>query len=185
VSSEKWQRFEFQREKFIELLLYFSARGLQERLVIGSTKLNKLLFFTDMRSYTELGTPITGARYQKLPFGPAARAMLPVRQELVDAHEVLFEDRGDDDLNDVLVPQRAPNMTLFTDDELRIANEVFEELRPYNAKAVSDFSHLRSAGWKVVEEREDIPYEAAFVSTDPAPVEAISLGRELAARHGW
>jgi len=30
---------------------------------------------------------------------------------------------------------------------------------------------------------EDIPYESAFCSTDPAPPEAIELGRQLAAQY--
>jgi hypothetical protein len=185
MGQREWRKFEFKREKFKALLLYFSQRGLDERLVIGSTKLNKLLFFADMRSYAELGEPITGARYQKLPFGPAARAMLPVRQELVAVGEAEFEDRSPEDLNDVLIPQVKPNLELFTAEELRIANEVFEEMRRFNAKAISDFSHLKSAGWKVVDLHEDIPYESAFIVTDPPSAEAIERGRELAAKYGW
>jgi hypothetical protein len=76
-------------------------------------------------------------------------------------------------------------LALFSEDELRIADAVFEELRPLNAKAASDYSHYRSAGWKVMEEGEDIPYESALASTDPAPTEAIDLGRLLAAKYGW
>jgi hypothetical protein len=181
----EWATFEFKRQKFIELLLYFSQRGITERLVIGSTRLNKLLFFSDMRAYVELGTPITGARYQRLEFGPAARAMLPVRDELVDQAQAEFEDRGPDDLADVIVPLRVPNLDLFTEAELRIANEVFEELRPFNAREVSDYAHLKSAGWNVMEDHQDIPYEFAFVSTEPAPREAIERGRELAALYAW
>lgn len=184
-STTEFTRFDFKSQKFKELILYFSQRGIDEGLVIGSTKLNKLLFFADMKSYVELGTPVTGARYQRLPFGPAARAMLPVRRELIETGEAEFEEREPDDLNDVLVPLRKPNLALFTPDELRVASEVFEEMRRFNAKAISDYSHLRSAGWRVMDDREDIPYEAAFVSTDPAPSEAIELGRELAARYGW
>jgi hypothetical protein len=48
----------------------------------GDIKLNKVLYFADFRAYDELGQPITGARYQKLEWGPAPRALLPVRHEL-------------------------------------------------------------------------------------------------------
>jgi len=182
----EWVRFPFQREKFRHLLLYFSKRGVDEGLVIGSTKLNKLMFFTDFRAYAELGQPITGARYQKLEHGPAARAMLPVRTEMVEADppEAHFQQRPTDDLNDVLVPDIEPDTTLFSEAELEIADAVFEELRPFNATAVSDYSHYRSAGWKVMEFGEVIPWESAFGVTDPAPPEAIELGRELAAKYG-
>jgi hypothetical protein len=180
-----WRHFHFDRKKFKALMLYFSQRGVDERLVIGSTKLNKLLFFSDMRAYAELGQPITGARYQKLPFGPAARAMLPVREEMVEEGVVEFE-HDDDSLTDVLTPVERPDVEgVFTEDELRIADAVFEEMRSMNARAVSDYSHLKSAGWNVVDEGEDIPWESAFVSTDAAPDEAIELGRKLAAEYNW
>ena len=183
--NREWRRFDFRSRKFKELMLYFSKRGLDEGLVIGSTKLNKLLFFTDFRAFAELGSPVTGATYQKLQWGPAARQLLPMRDEMLRDGEVRFRDRSDDDLNDVLVPISAPDISALSDDERRIADEVFEELRPYNATASSDYSHLKAAGWKVVDIRDDIPYESAFVITDPPPAEAIELGRELASRYGW
>jgi hypothetical protein len=167
------------------MILYFSKRGLETGLVIGSTKLNKLMFFSDFAAYSQLGQPITGARYQKLRRGPAARQLLPMRDEMFADGEVRWKEKPENEWDDVLIPVSAPNPAVFTTDELEIMDAVFEELRPFNAKATSDYSHLQSAGWKVVDEREDIPYESAFVSTDPAPKEAIELGRELAARYGW
>jgi Antitoxin SocA-like, Panacea domain len=178
-----WQHFTFEREKFRQLMLYFSKRGREENLVIGSTKLNKLLFFTDFRAYAETGVPVTGARYQRLEHGPAARAMLPVRTEMVEElREAHFEVRGPDDHNDVLVADVEPDLSLFTEDELRIADAVFDELRDFNARAVSDYAHYRSAGWRVMQNGEDIPYESALCSTEPAPAEAIELGRQLASQ---
>jgi uncharacterized phage-associated protein len=184
--KREWRKFDFQSRKFKELILYFSQRGLDEGLVIGSTKLNKLLFFSDFRAYAELGNPVTGATYQRLKWGPAARQLLPMREEMLAQGEVRFRDRSDDDLNDVLVPISAPNVnSLLSDAERRIVDEVFDELRPYNATATSDYSHHKSAGWKVMPDRADIPYESAFVITDPPPAEAIELGRKLAAQYGW
>lgn len=181
-----WQRFDFQSRKFKELILYFSKRGLDEGLVIGSIKLNKLLFFTDFRAFAELGRPVTGARYQKLELGPAARELVPMRNQMLGDREVRYLGRSDDDLNDVLEPLSIPNIErVLSGDERRIADEVFEELRPFNATATSDYAHFKSAGWKVVDFRDDIPYESAFVVTDPPPAEAIELGRELAAKYGW
>lgn len=180
-----YRKFEFDSRKFKELMLYFSQRGLNEGLAVGSTKLNKLLFFADFRSYERRGAPITGARYQKLKWGPAARALLPLRNELIAAHEAEFRAGSEEDLNDVLLPVGQPSLLNLSEEDRRIADEVFDELRPYTAVGASDYSHLKSAGWKVVELQEDIPYESAFVTTDPPPSEAIALGRELAARHGW
>jgi hypothetical protein len=53
--TREWRRFDFQSRKFKELMLYFSRRGVDEGLVIGSIKLNKLLFFTDFRGVRRAG----------------------------------------------------------------------------------------------------------------------------------
>jgi uncharacterized phage-associated protein len=170
-------RIEFEREKFIELILYFSKRGAEEGLVIGSTKLNKLLFFADFRAYAKLGHPLTGARYQKLEWGPAPRALLPVRSELIDKDEARFRDS--EDWNQVLDPLRDPDMSKFTDDERFIIDEVFEELRPFNATAASDYSHLNSPGWLAADEFEDIPYETARIGTTRPPEHVFAFFRKL------
>ena len=180
-----WARFDFQSRKFKEMVLYFCKRGLDEGLVIGSTKLNKLLFFSDFNAYWAQGQPISGARYQKLERGPAARQLLPMQDQMLADGEVRWKEKPQNEWDDVLIPISEPNPDVFSKDELAAMDKVFEELRPLNAEATSDYSHLRSAGWNVVKERNDIPYESAFVSTEPAPQEAIDLGRELAARYGW
>ena len=168
---------EYKRQKFIELLLYFSKRGAEEGLTVGSTKLNKLLFFTDFRAYAKLGDAITGARYQKLEWGPAPRALLPVRNELLENGDVRFRDL--EDWNQVLEPLRGPDMSLFSEEERFIMDEVFEELRQFNATAASDYSHLNSPGWNAADELEDIPYETARISTKRPPEHVFAFFRRL------
>ena len=46
MASPEWRKFDFQSRKFKELVLYFSKRGADERLIIGSTKLNNLTCLT-------------------------------------------------------------------------------------------------------------------------------------------
>ena len=185
MTEPTWATFEFKRDKFRQLLLYFSKRGRDEGVVIGSTKLNKLLFFADFRTYAELGAPATGARYQRLEYGPAARAMLPVRAELVEDGDAHFDEQPQDELSAVVVPDVEANLDAFTPDERRIADAVFDELCELTTTAASDLSHHRSAGWNVMGDGDDIPYESAFISTDPPPDEAVELGRRLAKQYGW
>jgi uncharacterized phage-associated protein len=177
MGGQETRKIDFEREKFIELMLYFSDRGKQENLVIGATKLNKLLFFADFRAYAKLGKPITGARYQKLGWGPAPRALLPVRAELINSEQVRFSDA--EDWSQVLEPQRESDMSLFSDEEKIIIDQVFEELRPLNATAASDFSHLNSPGWNAADEYEDIPYETARIGTERPPAHVFTFFREL------
>ena len=180
----EYRKFDFNSRKFKELILYFSKRGLDEGLVIGSTKLNKLLFFTDFEAYAALGQPVTGATYQRLEKGPAPRELLWVRDELLRDQEVGWKPKQENEWDDVLVPVGEPNMALFGADERAIVDRIFEEMRPLNATASSDLSHKRAAGWRVLNDRETIPYETAFISTKPVPEAAKELGRKLAAFYG-
>jgi uncharacterized phage-associated protein len=170
-------RIRYEPEKFKELILYLCKRGVDEGLTIGSTKLNKLLFFADFRAFTKLGSPITGARYQKLEWGPAPRALLPVRRELLEEGSVSFRDL--EDWNQVLDPLREPDMSAFSAEERFIVDEVFEELRSLNATSASDYSHTRSPGWNAADEFEDIPYDTARIGMDRPPEHVFTFFREL------
>jgi hypothetical protein len=103
--------------------------------------------------------------------------LLPVRTELLESGEIAFKDS--EDWNQVLEPQRDPDLSLFSEDEMYIANEVFEELRPFNAIGASDYSHLNSPGWNAANELEDIPYETARISTEKPPEEVFAFFRAL------
>src|SRR2546429_6004 len=79
----------FDRKKFKELVLYISERS-ETDPKYGYTKLNKLLFYADFISYRELGHSITGARYQALEWGPAATAMKPIEDEMLEQGELVI-----------------------------------------------------------------------------------------------
>ena len=59
---------QFHREKLKELILHVSKKARLRDL--GSIKLNKVLWFSDITAYLHLGEPITGETYLKRQFGP-------------------------------------------------------------------------------------------------------------------
>jgi hypothetical protein len=171
----------YERAKFQELIV-FIARECADHPSFGDTYLNKALFFSDAVALQTLGRPITGARYQKLPFGPAARALLPVRDELVARGDLTVEMVGTRRVSRAV---RDADLGLFSEDEIAIVRQIIDALRGLWATEVSDLSHALSPGWKLVELNEDIPLESQFISTEPIPQETLERGRELAARFGW
>lgn len=60
----------------------------------GATKLNKVLFFADFAHVRRTGAPITGAVYQKLEHGPAARCLRPVRYQLIENGDAELHDEA-------------------------------------------------------------------------------------------
>lgn len=173
--------FPFEREKFWELILYIAHRCEGDD-GFGDTHLNKTLFFSDAFALQYLGRPITGARYQKLPQGPAARALLPVRQEMVDRGEVKVRMEGKTRITSGL---RKPDPTVFREEELKLVDAVIELLRGKTAHTVSVESHLNSPGWNLVEIGEDVPLESQMISTNDIALSTLERGRELSARFGW
>jgi hypothetical protein len=175
----------FNNQKFKQLILYLAQRS-GEDPGFAATKLNKLMYFCDFEAYRQLGHSITGARYQKLPWGPAAVEFLPLQDELFREELARLEvrDRGGYTQR-VTVPLSPSDEGVFLPGELAIMEAVMEELRPYDATGSSEYSHERSAGWNLVGEGDVIPYATALVSTDPIPQEDLDRARDYVRARGW
>lgn len=175
----------YDERKFTELLLYVAER-LQSDRAGGATKLNKVMFFADFAHVRRTGTPITGAEYQKLPQGPAPRRLKPVRDSLTASGQarVATEEFLGYELHR-LVTLRPPDITVFSAVELETIDHVLADLEGLNARQVSDLSH-EEAGWRLVDEGDVIPYEAALVGARQASTPTSQrLQREVAERHGY
>lgn len=151
-------------DKFRELLLYLAERS-ENDPKFGETKLNKLLFYADFVAYRELGKPITGARYHKLEWGPAAVPFVPIERELQQSGElVVRRNLVGSKVQKKPIALRGANLDRFSGAEIALVEQLLEELREYGGRQVSDLSHETPA-WKVAAYKEDIPYETAFVES--------------------
>lgn len=175
--------FVYDKGKFTELVLYV-AQQCADDARFGDTRLNKILFFSDAFALQHLGEPITGARYQKLKHGPAPRALLPARREMEEHGDVKVERVGDPPRT-VTIALRDPDMSLFTEDEVKLIDEVINVFEGRTAALVSRLSHLNSPGWNLVEIHEDIPLESQLISQKAPPDEVLERGRVLAKRYAW
>ena len=154
----------YNEEKLAELILYIGEQTRDDE-TFGATKMNKTLFFADFLHYAATGRPITGAEYQKLPFGSAPRRLLPVRRQLI-ANDAATYDRssylGRFSVKRLL-PKRGANMSMFNETETRFVDEVLALISDGTATSASDLSH-REVGWQLAQEGETIPYETVWLS---------------------
>lgn len=181
--AAEWKDFTLDANKFRELVVYVAQESEKDPR-FGATKLNKLLFYMDTRSFLELGEPITGAEYRHLPAGPVPPAILEAKRILVDAGAIKIERRPFFNyFQERIVPLREADMSLFSPEELKIIDEVIESLWHYNGTELSDKSHSEW-GWQLTENYDVIPYELAWLSAEPAPIEAIEHGMKLASQSG-
>lgn len=156
-------KVEYDERKFAEMVLYVADKLRGERRG-GATKLNKALYFADFAHVRKTGAPISGAEYQKLDHGPAPRRLRPVREQLLESGDAtmasveVFGYR-----QDVLVPERAADLSVFSAAEIATIDEVLNDLDGLTARQVSDLSH-EEPGWRMAEPGGTIPYHRAFVA---------------------
>jgi len=171
-------------DKLAELMLYIAQRKAGDAN-FGAVLLNKALFYADFAAYLEIGKPITGSSYIRLPQGPAPKALVPVREKLIEARHAALEPRHlpGGRIQQRLVALRDPDLGCFTGMEIKVTEDVLAALKTISAKDVSEQTHDRV--WKIASNKEEIPYCTAFLSESPLSDLDISRAQELALEHNW
>jgi hypothetical protein len=154
------KKFAFDREKFKRLVHYVIWRA-GDRDGFGAVKLNKVLWFSDARSFMLHGKPITGATYIREKWGPVPSAMMPIREELVRERAIrVSSDRHFDYATTRFQALRPPDYTGFFDlEEIKNVDWWIEYIdKQHTAASVSEESH--DYGWEIAEMGEELPYHA-------------------------
>lgn len=127
--------------KLFNAILYFSKGG------VLKTKLNKLLFYADFKHFKDYAVSITGARYARIPFGPAPDkyalyfATL-IENGAIDVKELAYSEEV---VGEEFISVKEPDLSLFSDSELKILATVKEYFKDFNAKKITDLSHDEEA----------------------------------------
>lgn len=166
-----------------ELIVYISDIC-EDDPTFGATKLNKILFHADFRSFARNGKPITGQEYQRLERGPAPKGLLPERRKLerdgsIRIRKTDYHGR----IQHRLIPLRNADLTVFSGQEIAWVDEIIKELWGKSAEEVSDESH--GIAWRTRHDGDLIPYEASFLSEEPVTPGDISRTELLARRLNW
>lgn len=166
-----------------ELILYISQKCTDDP-TFCATKLNKILFYSDFHSYFRFGEPIAGLEYQKLPFGPAPKQLVPVREEMLSAGDVAMQRISFYNKEQQrLVPLRDPVLDNFKGRDIALIDEIIQTLWGKTAKEVSESSHRRA--WRIAKDKESIPYQAIFLSDDDATEPDLAHVAELNRKYQW
>jgi uncharacterized phage-associated protein len=186
------QAMQFSRGKFKELVVYLCAASERARDEgFGMVKLNKLLYRADFEAYRLLGHPITGETYEKQEYGPVARDLPIVLDELGAAGRLgwQFIATGPHTRNVPTVtedPDAVADMSAFPSDEREVIENTLRELAVYGGKGASEWSHEESAGWKAAPEYgHAIDYSSTFISTEPVSPEDLDRARRFVHERGW
>ncbi|MYE32685.1 MAG: DUF4065 domain-containing protein [Chloroflexi bacterium] len=168
----------FNRRKFRELLIHVAAES-EDDIRFGVTKLNTILYCSDLKAFAILGCAITGATYRKRDRGPVPEELPAVLREMEAEGEIERVEQRD--LNLLLkrvVPLRAPDLSVFSARELEIVDRVILEMSTLDAAQSRLLSHL-IVSWRIAGYDEVIPYHSAYIS-DRRPTHRELVERGLA-----
>lgn len=171
-------------QKLRELMLHVAWQCATHQL-FGMIKLNKILFFSDMKAFAETGRSITGAAYEKREFGPVAKGINDEIDRLVSDRAAVVYERDMPDLTTQkrLTALRKADLSCFSAQEIAFVNDVINWTWSMSAEQLSEMSH-DSVGWEAARMHETIPAGTALIPRRPIPLsdDETALAEQLAAQ---
>lgn len=164
----------FDREKFRALVLYVVWKTGEVR-DFGSVKLNKVLWFSDARTYEAFGRSVTGETYVRRKYGPVPKHIQSVLDELVDAGSIqVWTEPYFEHESRRYAAHAPPDTSMFNPAELGFIDWWIRHVADdHTATSISEKSH--DYGWKIAKEGEELSYQAFLAKRIRPP----SQGEEL------
>ena len=151
------------RDKLKALVHYVISRC-DDPASLGSIKLNKVLWVSDLWAYVQRGQPITGEQYVKQQFGPVA-STVGILRELEQEGKIAVRKREKPGKHktDYIELKSPDNLDLFTSEEISLVNEAIDFVcNRHTAMEISQKTH--DLVWELADIGEEIPYEAMWAS---------------------
>jgi len=166
------------REKFKTLVHYVCAKC-EDPSLLGATKLNKILWYSETFAFLNFGHPISGARFVKRQFGPAPTAILPILAELAEEKAIAIKD-----VSFYGFPKReflslkAPSIEgQFLAQEIAIVDGVIDAIcNDHTAKSIMQLSH--DDIWEMASIGEELPLYTALAERGEVTEEDVQWADE-------
>jgi len=147
--------------KLAEMVLFFS-----EQLKPWKTKLNKLLFYADFKNFSLNGNSISGLIYRAIPMGPVPDKFQSIydyltNEKIVEVNTTCFSDGGIGE-QFFSTKEKSFNKNLFTENELKVLNDVVDRFRNTSTNEIVEISHKEKAWIENQTNKKPIDYFYAF-----------------------
>ena len=171
---------EFDPNKMRETVLKVASRPRNQE-PCDTDFIGMTMYFADTEAYRQLGQPITGATYHHMPRGPMPTQLPDTIVKMTTTGEAkCYLTAGIASITTHIEPVRAPDLSIFTEDELHIIEDVMQSFHEYNTANLSKYASAE-AGYSVTTVYNPIPYKTSRISTEPLSTEDIKLGLHVAA----
>ena len=147
---------------------------------LGAVKLQKIIWYFDVKSYLFTGKTVTGATFVKGYYGPYTREIGMVVEELVSADR-LYTDTEEffDNEKTRFIGKGTTDLSLFSEKERRWLDEISTDVcENHTANSISERTH--GAIWKMAQYGEAIPFAAtAMKLRKPSPETVATVKKDL------
>jgi len=151
-------------DKFENAFLYITQK-IGALPNVGQTVLYKILYFCDFDYYEKYEEQLTGARYQRNHYGPTPIEFGEILKQMVVEKKIeVVKSSFFNHEQTKYMPRVAPDLSVFSGQELNHIDEVIEKLKNKTAKELSDLSH-KDVPWITTSEGKIIDYESVFYRT--------------------
>ena len=175
-------KFEFNLDKLIHAIAFFSEKGIQD---LTKLKIAKLLYFADKAHLLGYGRPILGDIYFCMDFGPVPSFALNEMSEAIQRSEVADESSDYSKIAGMLKVKKplfggyphfeakhSFDRSIFADSEVSVLESVAMNYGPRTARDLVGLTHEEPT-FRISNEsrqpggRTPIPYELFFVDCPP------------------
>jgi hypothetical protein len=172
------QRPGFNRVKFKALVHYICWRCEDPRL-LGTVKLNKVLWHAERIWHLRSGQPIAGATYLKQQFGAVAKSLAPLVMELEKEGALTTRERSHGSTSMQYFARFEPDLSVFTAPEISVVDSLIETICFQAAPSPVDLT-VDDQVWKLAQIGETLPYYTIFAAR---PAEILKRDMDWAVDH--
>lgn len=169
-----------QIRKLKEAVHFITKRTALEPHRLGAVKLQKIIWYFDVKSFVHTGQTATGAVFKKGQYGPYTAEINDVMKALV-SEDRLFTDTEDYFGNEKarFIGKGPTDFSVFSEKEKRWLEEIATDIcENHSATSISEKSH--GAIWRMARLGEIIPFEATVITLRKPSTDAVNtLKKEL------
>jgi hypothetical protein len=150
-------------DKFKALVHYICHRMSDDPAKLGLTKLNKILWYSDVLMFRRRGNAITDTKYIKQQWGPVAKSLQPVLEQLHrDKIVVQRRESYPGGTHVKFFATDEPDISAFSPEEIAIVDRIIDDVcYEHTARSISDLSH--DITWRMHEIGEEMPLYRSHV----------------------
>lgn len=154
----------FNKSKY-KALVHYICLTCDDPAKLGTVKLHKILWLTDVLAFLNFNKAITNEVYIKKEYGPFSSHLNDIVKELREekrlcVHEIEW---ASDKKKRQFIASGDIDKSLFSQEELRLIDEIRDYVcEDHTAASISALTH--DDIWKMANLNEQIPYEAILVA---------------------